>query len=482
MLKHLNGRSLLARAMRALTFVAMLAVVNVPAIEASQNATVLPNTGTLSGLTMVNTLNGSMDTIISHFSGASAPSSPTQYQFWADTTNSLLKIYVSSSWLTVGSFAGGSWVSYSGSVKETAPTTTGSANAYVLTYSPAPAALVTGQTYTFITNFSNTGAVTLNINSLGAIAITKQGNTALVSGDLASGQAVSVVFDGTQFQMTSPTAVATVTNFEVPVRQATLGSPVDSNGFPTFLPATSASLSITSQNVTSTAPLVVAAANGYNSAGQVDRVGITISNITWSSLTASSTVYLYVDVAANGTLTTGSTTLQPVYQSGGGYSVTNGQFTFNIQQMSGQVGNGSTSAQAYRVFVGEVVTGSSTVTGTIAYALMGQYVAPWTNTLPGTATKTSFNHNIGINDLVLNVELKNLTAEGNYSVGDVLTNIGVSPSSGVTSPIPVAYQRNTCWFTTGVNGAFNIVNATTGAGLAPTAANWAYRMTARRRW
>jgi hypothetical protein len=65
-------------------------------------------------------------------------------------------------------------------------------------------AYVTGQKFTFIAAGANTGAATININSIGAKAITKNGATALSAGDLASGAAIDVVYDGTQFQLVSP--------------------------------------------------------------------------------------------------------------------------------------------------------------------------------------------------------------------------------------------------------------------------------------
>jgi hypothetical protein len=64
-------------------------------------------------------------------------------------------------------------------------------------------AYATGQRFTFVAAGTNTGATTLNINSIGAKNITKNGTTALVAGDIASGQAIEVVYDGTQFQLSS---------------------------------------------------------------------------------------------------------------------------------------------------------------------------------------------------------------------------------------------------------------------------------------
>lgn len=79
-------------------------------------------------------------------------------------------------------------------------TSSGSANAYVVAYTVAPAAYRTGQVYSFITNFGNTGSATVNINTLGAKTIKKDvaGTlTALSSGDMGSGQFVMLAYNGT---------------------------------------------------------------------------------------------------------------------------------------------------------------------------------------------------------------------------------------------------------------------------------------------
>lgn len=170
----------------------------------SQNATALPVSGLYSGLVAATDINAALDTVISNFSGAAAPGTPTTWQLWADTTLNLLKQWNGSVWLILGSFAANQWVPYSNGVKQSAPTTTGSANAYVLAYSPVTSALVAGQLYFFIANFSNTGPATINIDGHGAIAITKQGMTALASGDIATGQAVAGLYDGTQLQDLTP--------------------------------------------------------------------------------------------------------------------------------------------------------------------------------------------------------------------------------------------------------------------------------------
>lgn len=67
-------------------------------------------------------------------------------------------------------------------------------------------AYVTGQKFTFIAAGTNTGVATLNINSIGAKAITKNGTTVLAAGDIVSGAAIEVFYDGTEFQLTTAAA------------------------------------------------------------------------------------------------------------------------------------------------------------------------------------------------------------------------------------------------------------------------------------
>lgn len=88
-------------------------------------------------------------------------------------------------------------------------TSSGSANAYVLTYSVAPAAYYTGQAFGFITNFAVTGSATVNVNTLGAKTIKKLVagvKTNLASGDISSGDFVQIVYDGTDVILLNPAA------------------------------------------------------------------------------------------------------------------------------------------------------------------------------------------------------------------------------------------------------------------------------------
>jgi hypothetical protein len=79
----------------------------------------------------------------------------------------------------------------------------GTADNYAVSLPIAPAAYSTGMTVTFKAANTNTGvAATLNVNSLGPKSIKKQGAASdLASGDIAAGQMVTAVYDGTNFQI-----------------------------------------------------------------------------------------------------------------------------------------------------------------------------------------------------------------------------------------------------------------------------------------
>lgn len=80
----------------------------------------------------------------------------------------------------------------------------GANDTYVITLDPVPAAYFTGMMIVFTANTANTGAATINVNSLGAKAIKKQKDVALGDGDIKAGQTVVLVYDGTNFQLVNP--------------------------------------------------------------------------------------------------------------------------------------------------------------------------------------------------------------------------------------------------------------------------------------
>jgi hypothetical protein len=84
----------------------------------------------------------------------------------------------------------------------------GSTDAYACSLSPAITSYTTGGTVWFKAATANTGAATLNLNSLGAKTIKKQKDQDLADNDIKAGQWVSLSYDGTNFQMLSPVSNA----------------------------------------------------------------------------------------------------------------------------------------------------------------------------------------------------------------------------------------------------------------------------------
>lgn len=82
----------------------------------------------------------------------------------------------------------------------------GSNDTYVITLSPVPTSYTTGMVVRFKANTINTGAATLNVNSLGAKTIKKGVSTTLSNGDILAGQFCTVIYDGTDFILQSPVA------------------------------------------------------------------------------------------------------------------------------------------------------------------------------------------------------------------------------------------------------------------------------------
>lgn len=90
---------------------------------------------------------------------------------------------------------------------------TGSSTAYVVTLSPAPVSLSTGQVVSFKAHTSSGTASTLNVNGLGAkslVKMTSTGTSTLAIGDLGTSMVVVSEYNGNEFQIINPVANAPV--------------------------------------------------------------------------------------------------------------------------------------------------------------------------------------------------------------------------------------------------------------------------------
>lgn len=82
---------------------------------------------------------------------------------------------------------------------------------YAITLVPAPTAYATGMVVRAKVDTANTGAATMNVNSLGAITIKKNVSSDLETGDILANQIIELIYDGTNFQLltTTPSAIRT---------------------------------------------------------------------------------------------------------------------------------------------------------------------------------------------------------------------------------------------------------------------------------
>jgi len=271
------------------------------------------------------------------------------------------------------------------------------------------------------------------------------------------------------------------------VRQTVSAGPVTSAGLPSLLPSTTtATLNMTSQNVSSTYPLVATAAGGWSNAtgAPVDTIGYSTTNLTWTGLTASRAAatpnFLYVTISG-GVMTPGKTLLAPIYQWGGTPSTTSGQFTFNISEMRGYLGNGTTAPQTNLVFVGEAATDGSAVISTVAYAYSGRYASDWTPTLTNSGTTAPCNIGAEPSLYLTKYVVKCTTTDLNYAVGEMLVNGVFTASTNSSQVVPYVGTRNVIGIPVVANQA--AINKTSGAlTVAFTSANWSYKFIAERGW
>lgn len=146
-------------------------------------------------------INDALSALFSNSSGASEPTTTTAYMLWADTTNNVMKLRnaADSGWIELFTIGKQGLVDQSGITVYSL--TTGSANTYTATLAPAPTALSAGQIVNVKIHAANTGASTINVNSLGAKNIVKPGGEPLRAGDLPDSAMVSLLYSGTTFHL-----------------------------------------------------------------------------------------------------------------------------------------------------------------------------------------------------------------------------------------------------------------------------------------
>ena len=301
-------------------------------------------------------------------------------------------------------------------------------NTVTATVTPALTAYASGQMFKMVAAGANTGAVTLNINSLGAKSVTRDGTTALVTGDILAGAAYLIHYDGTQFQLLNSLLKSGQKTRQTILQQAN-NSLVIGTGLSVNLSATAT-------------PYGVTVPNGFDVNGQSDFAVTIAADVAafWTALTPSTTNYLFL----NRNTTTGAatgifSTLPYILQFGGTPSTVNTQHTYDYSTGTMFVGNGTVATAVQRTAVGECQTNATNVTSVTAYATRRAYNSGEQTITSGTPI--SLNHNIGATPLLYTHVIVNKTTEAGYAAGEEYPNPFVNPASGTVPGTPLSVGR-----------------------------------------
>lgn len=153
-------------------------------------------------------------------------------------------------------------------------TTAGSANAYTLTTGLSLAAYVAGQSFDIKASFSNSGAATIDVDAIGAKSITKNGTTALVTGDIVSGNIYRISYDGTQFQLVGTTGTGVYQPLDATVTAFAALSWSSGNPLVQFTAADTVSLTLTPSVTTLTTASTSASTAGVTAKNATDNASV----------------------------------------------------------------------------------------------------------------------------------------------------------------------------------------------------------------
>lgn len=266
---------------------------------------------------------------------------------------------------------------------------------YTATLAPAITGYVTGGSYVVkFTNANLTTTPTLNLNSVGAKTITKQDGTAVAAGDIAAGGVYTLVYDGTNMQIASPSSAAAPTGASYVV--------IALNGTLTAerVLAVGSSLTLTDGGAGGNATLIVAAS------------GITTAKIATNAVTFSK---LDADIFADASVVTPTTSDHIV------------------------IADASDSNETKRALVSALQTLISPVKFTSSAIA---------TTINASHTKA---HGLGTMPFGVAVVYQCTSADLNYSVGERVVMTGSQSAGGNNRNNTVSYDATNVYLTIGTD-------------------------------
>jgi hypothetical protein len=242
---------------------------------------------------------------------------------------------------------------------------------------PSSSGYVTGMTFRFFAAATNTGAVTLNIDTQGAKAITKNGTTALTAGDIPTGVLITVTYDGTRFVLANQTTFASLTT-------ATLT--VTSNA------AVNGTLNVTGKTVFAGGNVL---SGGNTLIGAIATADKTNNGVAFLQNQAAVSTTLSADITATA-LSIPLTSVVGFPTGGGTVLIDNEQITYastagnslTVSSTANRGVNGTTAAaHSNTAAVSSATFGSTTLSGTLdATTPTITVAASGTNNFPNTGT------------------------------------------------------------------------------------------------
>jgi hypothetical protein len=156
---------------------------------------------------------------------------------------------------------------------------------------------------------------------------------------------------------------------------------------------------------------------------------------------------------------------------------------FDIQKMKMYYGGGTSWTEVQRLFLGEAYMDAHGVTDMRNYALKGRYRSADT-TIPGAGVRTAFSGNLGVVPTINpSVFLRNYITQAAYIPGQMTKAIVYGDANAVGTEPGVAESRNILSATVGgTSTGMGVINRTSGALTAITAANWKMNIQAQRGW
>ena len=165
-----------------------------------------------------------------------------------------------------------------------APSDTGAADAYVVSLTYAPSAYAAGMKVMFKPANTSTGASTINVNSLGAVAIKQYDGTAIEAGDITAGRMVELRHDGTNFVLNAPTDAAA--NATAAAASASAASTSETNAASSASAASTSETNAGTSETNAAASASAASTSASNASTSETNAGTSASNASTSETNA----------------------------------------------------------------------------------------------------------------------------------------------------------------------------------------------------